>query len=61
MVRLEGPDIKIRETKQWIAAECLAGNAELEAWRIREDAEDCECHYQAPYGFVIMAGCRWHD
>ena len=22
---------------------------------------DCECHYQSPYGFVIAAGCEYHD
>jgi hypothetical protein len=22
---------------------------------------DCECHYQEPYGWVVMAGCKWHD
>lgn len=21
----------------------------------------CECHYQAPYGRVVMAGCPYHD
>lgn len=22
---------------------------------------ECECHYQSPYGFVVMAGCPYHD
>lgn len=22
---------------------------------------DCGCHYREPYGWVVMAGCRWHD
>lgn len=37
----------------WI--ECFMLNA------IDKDIKDCECHYQAPYGMVVMAGCPKHD
>lgn len=26
-----------------------------------DDDLDCGCHYQEPYGWVIMAGCALHD
>ena len=25
------------------------------------DIRNCECHYAAPYGFVVMADCPRHD
>lgn len=29
-----------------------------ESWRLRIG---CECHHAEPYGWVIMAGCKYHD
>jgi len=43
---------KMRQWKNW---ECnLMNIINFRFW-------GCECHYRAPYGKVIMAGCEKHD
>jgi hypothetical protein len=43
---------KLRMWKHW---ECwLMGKLDFRYWH-------CDCHYQVPYGKVIMGGCRKHD
>jgi len=40
---------------QWKSWQCFVMNKiDFRTWR-------CECHYQAPYGKVIMGGCPKHD
>lgn len=44
-----------KRPRQWKAWECRLMNwLDFRFWR-------CECHYQAPYGRVVMAGCPAHD
>lgn len=41
--------------KQWTEEECeIMNQIDFRYWH-------CECHYQPPYGFVAMGGCKYHD
>jgi len=41
--------------RQWKSWQCrLMNKFDFRIWF-------CECHYQAPYGRVVMGGCRKHD
>lgn len=41
--------------RQWTDEECeIMNQIDFRYWQ-------CECHYQAPYGFVVMGGCKYHD
>lgn len=53
--------VSTHSDRQWIKEQCLVANIRLMKWKESEKAGDCECLYVAPYGFVIAAGCRWHD
>lgn len=42
-------------SRQWTDKECeIMNEIDFRYW-------ECECHYQAPYGFVVMGGCKYHD
>ena len=44
-----------RALRAWKPWECwLIGKLDFRYWR-------CECHYQPPFGKVIMGGCPKHD
>ena len=46
------PDLLMRQWKPW---ECwVMSLLDFRLWK-------CECHYQAPYGKVVMGGCPKHD
>lgn len=41
--------------RRWAPWQCwLLNRLDARYWR-------CECHYQPPFGRVIMAGCEKHD
>lgn len=44
-----------RERGAVMRLQCWLGN------RLDPRVIFCECHYEPPYGRVIMGGCAWHD
>lgn len=57
-LRKDGCDVQVLHespARQWKSWECKVRNLiDFRYWF-------CECHYQSPYGLVIMGGCPKHD
>lgn len=53
--------VSVRSDAEATAADWQAIGDEM--WSVLEDLEPCEhgCHFQRPYGLVVMAGCPIHD
>ena len=56
------PLINMPKKPQWKKWECWIMNIiDFRYWLCKKDECEMKCHYEAPYGLVIMADCKKHD